>query len=166
KNTIIIMTSNLGSQLISERISADFQGNGDWEQVFGDLKQDLHQLLRKTIRPEFLNRIDEIIVFRPLNRDDIRQVVDLQLARLEELLQKKDISIHVNDDAKDWLAKLGYDPMFGARPLKRVIQKHIVNPFSQKILQGEFNEGDSVEVGLDQRGLIEFTKKLDVAVER
>jgi ATP-dependent Clp protease ATP-binding subunit ClpB len=166
KNTIIIMTSNLGSQLISERISTDFQGNGDWDQVFGDLKQDLHQLLRKTIRPEFLNRIDEVIVFRPLNRDDIRQVVRLQLARVEKLLQKKDISIHVNDDAKDWLAKLGYDPMFGARPLKRVIQKHIVNPFSQKILQGDFKEGDAVEVGLDQKGLIEFTKKLDVAIER
>jgi ATP-dependent Clp protease ATP-binding subunit ClpB len=165
KNTIIIMTSNLGSQIISERIASDFQGNGDWENVFGDLKQDLHRLLKKTIRPEFLNRIDEVIVFKPLNKDDIRQVVVLQLKRVEDLLRKKEISIEVTDEAKDWLASLGYDPMFGARPLKRVIQKHIVNPFSQKLLLGDFREGDAVEIGLDSAGLIEFTKKARAEVE-
>jgi ATP-dependent Clp protease ATP-binding subunit ClpB len=165
KNTIIIMTSNLGSQIISERIASDFQGNGDWENVFGDLKQDLHRLLKKTIRPEFLNRIDEVIVFKPLNKDDIRQVVVLQLKRVEDLLRKKEISIEVTDEAKDWLASLGYDPMFGARPLKRVIQKHIVNPFSQRLLLGDFREGDAVEIGLDSAGLIEFTKKVRAEVE-
>jgi ATP-dependent Clp protease ATP-binding subunit ClpB len=165
KNTIIIMTSNLGSQIISERIASDFQGNGDWENVFGDLKQDLHRLLKKTIRPEFLNRIDEVIVFKPLNKDDIRQVVVLQLKRVEDLLRKKEINIEVTDEAKDWLASLGYDPMFGARPLKRVIQKHIVNPFSQRLLLGDFREGDAVEIGLDSAGLIEFTKKVRAEVE-
>ncbi|MGB6647999.1 MAG: ATP-dependent chaperone ClpB, partial [Bacteroidota bacterium] len=165
KNTIIIMTSNLGSQLISERIASDFQGNGDWENAFGDLKQDLHRLLKKTIRPEFLNRIDEVIVFKPLSRVDIRQVVGLQLERVQHLLRKKDINIEVTDEAKDWLASLGYDPMFGARPLKRVIQKHIVNPFSQKLLLGEFRDGDAIEIGLDSAGLIEFTKKVAAEVE-
>jgi len=165
KNTIIIMTSNLGSHLIGERIASDFQGNGDWENVFGDLKQDLHRLLKKTIRPEFLNRIDEIIVFKPLSQDDIRQVVVLQLKRVQDLLRKKEITIEVTDQAKDWLAKLGYDPMFGARPLKRVIQKHIVNPFSQRLLLGEFRDGDAVEIGLDGAGLIEFRKKVDAEVE-
>ncbi|MBM2845484.1 MAG: clpB [Bacteroidetes bacterium] len=160
KNTIIIMTSNLGSQLIRERMTSDFKNSERWDRVFADLRQELHQLLRQTIRPEFLNRIDEIIVFKPLNADDIRQVVGLQLKRVEELLQKKGITIEVTDEAKDWIAKLGYDPTFGARPLKRVIQKHIINVLSQKILLEEFSEGDSILVGLDKQGLIEFVKKL------
>jgi len=160
KNTIIIMTSNLGSQLIRERMTSDFKDNEPWDRVFADLRQELHQLLRQTVRPEFLNRIDEIIVFKPLNADDIRRVVGLQLKRVEELLQKKGITIEVTDEAKDWIAKLGYDPTFGARPLKRVIQKHIINVLSQKILLGEFSEGDAIFVGLDKQGLIEFVKKL------
>jgi len=160
KNTIVIMTSNLGSQLIRERMITDFGLNEQWDNVFADLRQELHQLLRLSIRPEFLNRIDEIIVFKPLNANDIRQVVGLQLKRVEVLLQKKGIAIDVTDEAKDWIAKLGYDPTFGARPLKRVIQKHIINVLSQKILLGEFSEGDSIRVGLDNHGLIEFVKKL------
>jgi ATP-dependent Clp protease ATP-binding subunit ClpB len=164
KNTIIIMTSNLGSHLIGERIASDFQNNGDWENVFGDLKQDLHRLLKKTIRPEFLNRVDEVIVFKPLKKDDIREIVGLQLKRVQELLRKKEITLELTDEAKDWLASLGYDPMFGARPLKRVIQKHIVNPLSQKLLLGEFKEGDAVDIGLDSAGLIEFTKKVNAEI--
>lgn len=123
-------------------------------------------MLRQTIRPEFLNRIDEIIVFKPLNQNDIRQVVSIQLRRVQTMLQQKGISIEVTDEAKDWIAKLGYDPTFGARPLKRVIQKHIVNPLSQRILKGEIEEGQTVEVGLDKAGLIEFVKKITADVER
>ncbi len=118
KNTIIIMTSNLGSQLISERIASDFANDGEWEETFAGLRTELYQLLRQTIRPEFLNRIDEIIVFRPLRPEDIRKVVSLQLNRVQALLQAQGITLKVSEEAKDWLAKLGYDPMYGARPLK------------------------------------------------
>jgi ATP-dependent Clp protease ATP-binding subunit ClpB len=164
KNSIIIMTSNLGSQLIQERISSDFKDGEEWEESFGSLRQELYQLLRQTIRPEFLNRVDEVVVFRPLSRKDVREIVSIQLRRVEELLYHKSIAIQVTDDAKDWLAKLGYDPTFGARPLKRVIQKHLVNPLSQRILLGEIQEGDTVEVSLDKSGLIEFVKKMNAEV--
>jgi ATP-dependent Clp protease ATP-binding subunit ClpB len=164
KNTIIIMTSNLGSHLISERIRAGFEKHRNWDEEFGELKQELLAMLKKTIRPEFLNRIDEVIVFKPLAQADIRAIVTLQLKRVEEMLREKGITLEVTDEAKDWLAKLGYDPMYGARPLKRVIQKHIVNAMAEKLLAGEFGEGDTVEVGLDSRGLIEFVKKVPVEV--
>ncbi|HTO92725.1 MAG TPA: AAA family ATPase, partial [Bacteroidota bacterium] len=159
RNTIIIMTSNLGSQLISQKIDADFSPDGDWDNVFGALRTELLQMLRQTIRPEFLNRVDEIIIFRPLTREDIRTIVTLQLRRVQETVARRAMTLEVTDEAKDWLAKLGYDPTFGARPLKRVIQKHIVNPLSEKILAGEFAPGDTVEAGLDTHGLIAFTKR-------
>ncbi len=159
KNTIIIMTSNLGSQLIAERIAQDFSSNGGWEESFAELKQELLQLLKQTIRPEFLNRVDEIIVFKPLGAADIRKIVTLQITRVVEMLEKKGIRLEVTDEAKDWIAKLGFDPLFGARPLKRVIQKHLTNPLSEKLLAGEFGDGDIVEVGLDSHGLIRFMKK-------
>jgi len=164
KNTIIIMTSNLGSHLISEKVGAGFEKHRDWDEEFSELKQELLALLKKTIRPEFLNRIDEVIVFKPLAQADIRSIVSLQLKRVEQLLQQKGITLEVTDEAKDWLAKLGFDPMYGARPLKRVIQKHITNVMSERLLQDEFNEGDVVEVGLDNRGLIEFVKKVAAEV--
>ncbi len=166
KNTIIIMTSNLGSHLIQEKIRSDFAKDESWEQEFSALKQELLQLTRQTIRPEFLNRIDEIIVFAPLSQENIRAVVTMQLRHVEELLQRRNIVLEVTPEAKDWLAKLGYDPTFGARPLKRVIQKHVVNPLSQRILLGEFQDGDTIEVGLDRAGLIEFIKKITADVER
>jgi ATP-dependent Clp protease ATP-binding subunit ClpB len=158
KNTIIIMTSNLGSHLISQKVGEGFEKHPRWEEEFAEMKQELLAMLKKTIRPEFLNRIDEVVVFKPLAQADIRGIVSIQLRRVIELLKKKDITLVVTDDAKDWLAKLGFDPQYGARPLKRVIQKHIVNALSEKILQGEFGEGDTVEVGLDRQGLIEFSK--------
>ncbi len=159
KNTIIIMTSNLGSQLISERVAADFGSNEQWDDVFADLKSELLQLLKQTIRPEFLNRIDEIIIFRPLRREDIRSIVRLQMDRVNNLMEKKGLHLVVTDEAQDWLAKLGYDPMFGARPLKRMIQKHVINPLSEQILKGAFAEGDTVVVGLGQEGVISFQRK-------
>jgi ATP-dependent Clp protease ATP-binding subunit ClpB len=166
KNSIIIMTSNLGSQLIREKISAEFGDERTWDEAFSILRGQLYEMLRQTIRPEFLNRIDEIIVFRPLGQDDIRQVVTLQLRRVEALLEKTGITIEVTEDAKDWLAKLGYDPIFGARPLKRVIQKHIVNPLSERILTGEFGTGDTVRIDLDHQGLVEFTRKVPTEAAR
>jgi ATP-dependent Clp protease ATP-binding subunit ClpB len=158
KNTIIIMTSNLGSQLISERIKTGYHRDEDWEKIFADLRVELYQMLRQSIRPEFLNRIDEIIVFKPLGQGDIRQVVSLQLKRVQALLQARGLSMEVTDEAKDWLAKLGYDPMYGARPLKRVIQKHITNPLSERILKGEIGDGDTVVVGLDHAGMLTYMR--------
>ncbi|HCV43420.1 MAG TPA: type VI secretion system ATPase TssH, partial [Bacteroidetes bacterium] len=166
RNTIVIMTSNLGSQLIREKVTAEFKEGARWDEVFSELRTELLQLLQRTIRPEFLNRVDEIIVFKPLSENDIRQIVTIQLRRVEELVEKRGIRIEVTEEAKDWLAKLGYDPTYGARPLKRVIQKHIVNVLSQRILEGGFEEGDTVEVGLDQRGLIDFVKKVTDEVVR
>jgi ATP-dependent Clp protease ATP-binding subunit ClpB len=118
-------------------------------------------LLKQNIRPEFLNRVDDIILFKPLTREDIRQIVVLQLKRAEGMLAKKNLKLEVSKEAMDFLGKVGYDPSFGARPLKRVIQKRIVDPLAQKILAGEFGEGDTIAVRIDRRGLLEFMKKTE-----
>jgi ATP-dependent Clp protease ATP-binding subunit ClpB len=157
KNTIVIMTSNLGSQLIQEKISGA-ESDEDWANIHGELRAELFEMLRQSIRPEFLNRVDEIILFKPLSRNDIKKVVDLQLHRVAALLAKKEMKLSVSDEAKDWLAKLGYDPIYGARPLKRVIQKHIVNVLSERILAGDFSDRDTVEIVLDREGVIGFRK--------
>jgi ATP-dependent Clp protease ATP-binding subunit ClpB len=157
KNTIVIMTSNLGSQFIQEKIS-EAHSDEDWANLHGELRAQLFEMLRQTIRPEFLNRIDEIILFKPLTQNDIKRVVDLQLHRVALLLEKKEMKLSVSDEAKEWLARLGYDPSYGARPLKRVIQKHIVNVLSERILAGDFSDGDNVEIVLDREGVIGFRK--------
>ncbi|MBA4312854.1 MAG: ATP-dependent chaperone ClpB [Chlorobiaceae bacterium] len=164
KNTIIIMTSNLGSQMIQERLSGEIISNGELEKIYGELRITLFDMLRQSIRPEFLNRIDEIILFKLLNRDDLRRIIDIQIKRLQKTLEQKNILIEFTEDAKDWLIKLGYDPTLGARPLKRVIQKYIVNKLSEEILAGSIGEGDTVEVSLDKRGLIQFVKKITAEV--
>jgi ATP-dependent Clp protease ATP-binding subunit ClpB len=157
KNTIVIMTSNLGSQFIQEKIS-EAHSDEDWANLHGELRAQLFEMLRQTIRPEFLNRIDEIILFKPLTQNDIKRVVDLQLHRVALLLEKREMKLSVSDEAKEWLARLGYDPSYGARPLKRVIQKHIVNVLSERILAGDFADGDNVEIVLDREGVIGFRK--------
>jgi len=156
KNTIIIMTSNLGSHLIQDRLEAFDENNV--ETFMGELRQQMHELLRKTIRPEFLNRIDEVVLFKPLSRIEIREIVDLQLTRVEKMLKDKEITLAVSDDAKDWLAQLGYDVTYGARPLKRVIQKYLVNPLSQELLAGNFGDGDTIKINIAERVGLVFTK--------
>jgi ATP-dependent Clp protease ATP-binding subunit ClpB len=158
KNTIIIMTSNLGSQLIGERMAGDVMADEVDEGAFDNLRGELLQMLRQTIRPEFLNRIDEVIVFRPLRRDAIRSIVDLQLSRLVAQLAAKEIVLEIKDDAREWIARLGYDPVFGARPLKRVIQKHVVNPIAEKILGGAIAAGDTIVVRMGKEGTLDFSK--------
>lgn len=157
KNTIIIMTSNLGSHLIQERM-AQMQSDNEWEEFAGDLRAQLNIMLRQTIRPEFLNRVDEVILFKPLTWNDIKKVVDIQLRRVEALLAQKEMKMVATDEAKEWLARLGYDPLYGARPLKRVIQKHVTNALSEKILAGEFGEGDAIEIGMMGEGQLVFRK--------
>jgi ATP-dependent Clp protease ATP-binding subunit ClpB len=156
KNTIIIMTSNIGSHIIQDKLDAFTEDN--IENVMGDLRQRLFDLLRKTIRPEFLNRIDEIVLFKPLLKSEIRQIVDLQLERVQKMLREKEIVLAVSDEAKDWLAQLGYDVTYGARPLKRVIQKYLVNPLSQELLAGNFGDGDTIKVNVAERVGLVFAK--------
>jgi ATP-dependent Clp protease ATP-binding subunit ClpB len=154
KNAIVIMTSNLGSHLIQEKTQSLTEETRD--EIMGGLRVQLLELLRQTIRPEFLNRIDEIILFKPLTMSEVRQIVDLQLKGVQKLVAAREISIEFTDDLKDWLAQQGFDPSFGARPLKRTIQKHVVNRLSEKILAGEIAPGDHLEVGADDRGGVEF----------
>ena len=165
KNTIVIMTSNLGSQLIQQKLSESSLTNGNLERIYGELRVELFEMLRQSIRPEFLNRIDDIILFRLLGKDDLRKIVDLQLNHVREMIGKKEMSLEFTTDAKDWLAQLGFDPALGARPLKRVIQSHVVNKLSEKILAGEFVKGDDIMVDLDKHGLIEFHKKVNADVK-
>ncbi len=155
-NTIIIMTSNLGSHLIQDRLQQMTPENRD--EIMGELRTQLMTLLRKEMRPEFLNRVDDIIIFKPLTPEELRKIVDLQIERVYRMLRANNIGLEVEDEAKDWLAKLGYDIAYGARPLKRVIQRHIINPLSEAILSGAFTAGDTVRVVLDEQGLIDFEK--------
>jgi ATP-dependent Clp protease ATP-binding subunit ClpB len=111
------------------------------------------------MRPEFLNRIDEIVMFQPLLQSDLRKIVDLQLQNLILMVDKEGMEIAITDDAREWLAKTGYDPVYGARPLKRVIQKQIVDPLATKFLGGEFISGDSIVVDHNERGQYTFIKK-------
>jgi ATP-dependent Clp protease ATP-binding subunit ClpB len=158
-NTIIIMTSNIGSHLIQERLTNISEKEID--EVFAELRPALVNLLRQNIRPEFLNRIDDIILFKPLLPDEIRKIVDLQVRQVAiRLEENNDIHVTIEDDAKDWLAKLGYDITYGARPLKRTIQKYITNPLSEKILAGEFLRGDTVIIKVDDKGTILFSKNV------
>jgi ATP-dependent Clp protease ATP-binding subunit ClpB len=157
KNTIIIMTSNIGSPLIQEKTEG--VSDEEMEDVMGNLRHTLTNLLRKTIRPEFLNRIDEVVLFKPLTRNEIRKIVDIQLKYVQKMLAQKEIALEVNNEAKDWLAKLGYDVTFGARPLKRTIQKYLTNPLSQELLMGNFGDGDTIEVKLSADGGLVFRKK-------
>ncbi len=159
KNTIVIMTSNIGSHLIQERMREISEENRD--NIMSELRSQLMKLLRDTIRPEFLNRIDEIVLFQPLTQEEIIQIVDLQLRYVEHMLADKNYGFAITAEAKEWLGKMGYDPSFGARPLKRVIQKHLVNPLALKLLEGEYAEGETVEVDVNDRGEIVFSKKAE-----
>jgi ATP-dependent Clp protease ATP-binding subunit ClpB len=156
KNTIIIMTSNIGSHLINEQIANINEENK--EEILGRLKAQLLNELRKSVRPEFLNRIDEVVMFQPLLQSDIRNIVDIQLRRVMELVEKNNMRIRITDDAREWLSKSGFDPAYGARPLKRVIQRSIVDPLATKLLAGEFMIGDTIEVDHTEAGQYVFRK--------
>jgi ATP-dependent Clp protease ATP-binding subunit ClpB len=157
RNTIIIMTSNLGSHLIQDQLQ--FMNESNRSEKMNELRVRLFELLRSTIRPEFLNRIDEIILFKPLTTEEIRNIVDIQLKELFRKMDENKLKIEIDNEVKDWIAKLGFDATFGARPLKRTIQKNIVNPLAEKILSGNFVSGDKINLHLNNAGLIEFTKE-------
>jgi ATP-dependent Clp protease ATP-binding subunit ClpB len=138
KNAIIVMTSNIGSahiQELSESGAADFE-----------IELQIREELKKHFRPEFLNRIDEIIIFHRLEKEELRRIVDIQVSGLQERLADRKISLELAPAAKDKLASDGYDPVYGARPLKRLIQQHIENHLARSLLSGQFREGDTVVV--------------------
>jgi ATP-dependent Clp protease ATP-binding subunit ClpB len=144
KNTIIIMTSNIGSHLIQDNFKDLTDLNRD--HVVAKTKGELFELLKQTIRPEFLNRIDELIMFTPLNRDELRDIVSLQFKGVQTTLAEMGIEIEASEEALDWLSQLGYDPQFGARPLKRVIQKRILNELSKEILSGKIDKDSKIKL--------------------
>ena len=144
KNTIIIMTSNIGSHLIQDNFKDLNEINRD--EVIAKTKTELFELLKQTIRPEFLNRIDELIMFTPLNRNELRDIVTLQFKGVQDTLAEMGIEIDASEEALDWLAQLGYDPQFGARPLKRVIQKRILNELSKEILSGKIDKDSKIKL--------------------
>src|SRR6056297_926134 len=152
KNTIIIMTSNLGSHIIQE--SLENIENENQEEVLEETRLKLLELLRKSIRPEFLNRIDETIVFTPLSRSDIKEIVRLQFQQVVKRLSGTDVKITITDDAIDWLAHAGFDPHFGARPVKRQLQKYVLNELSRKILAGQVDKAKPIEIDKGENELI------------
>ncbi len=144
KNTIIIMTSNIGSHLIQENLEHVTDKNRD--EVYDRTREQVFELLKKTLRPEFLNRIDEIIMFRPLTKDEIQKVVGLQLGNVQKMLAKNDIRLRATEKAIRFIATQGFDPQFGARPIKRVIQKNLLNELSKMILEGTVNKDKEIVV--------------------
>ena len=148
RNTLVVMTSNLGSQVIKE-LSHDYE----------TMEREVRKILEGHFKPEFLNRIDEIIIFRPLSKKAIFKIVDLQIDLLRQRLQEKKIDLVLKDRAKEVLAERGFDPVYGARPLKRTIQKEIQNPLAMKILDGEFKEGDTVTVDISNESEFLLKKK-------
>jgi ATP-dependent Clp protease ATP-binding subunit ClpB len=143
KNTLVIMTSNVGSQWIKEL------GGGD----AAEMRKRVQASLEQNFKPEFLNRVDEIVIFDNLTRADLSHIVEIQLGNLRKLLADRKIDLQLSEAAKEWLANTGYDPVYGARPLKRTIQRFVQDPLALKILSGEFKEGDVIGVEADHEGL-------------
>jgi ATP-dependent Clp protease ATP-binding subunit ClpB len=151
RNVIIIMTSNLGSDIIRDRM--DKWNNKMPEKEEELLRKEILMLLRRSLRPEFLNRVDEIVMFRPLNIDQIREIVKMQLDKMKHMVEDYNLKLVVTEDAIDWLTKRGYDPQLGARPVKRLIQKEIVNELSKEIIGGKFSRDDSIVIDVNDNRL-------------
>ncbi len=156
KNTIIIMTSNLGSDILQKQLVDINENNRD--ELLMNARVGIIELLKKTMRPEFLNRIDEIILFKPLTRNEVKEIALLQANKLQDQLKQKDITLTITDAALDALVRVGYDVQFGARPLKRALQKYITNPLSIHVLAGDFTVGDSIILDANDLGNMIFNK--------
>ncbi|MBN2633879.1 MAG: AAA family ATPase, partial [Bacteroidales bacterium] len=152
RNVIVIMTSNLGSDIIRDRM--DSWNNTMPEEEEEKLRSDIFSLLRKSLRPEFLNRIDEIVMFRPLDQEQISEIVRIQLRAVGKMLEAQNIKLEISDDAIAWLSEKGYDPQSGARPVKRLIQKEIVNELSKELIAGRISRDSVVKVNVSQGRLV------------
>ena len=154
RNTIIIMTSNMGSHLIQDRFSKAIEEGGEVPtDTVEQTRDEVVELLKATLKPEFLNRIDEIVMFTPLSRGEVEQIVDIQLRAVEKMLSANGIRLEVSPSAREWVAEAGYDPMFGARPVKRTIQRYIVNDLSKQILAGEVDRTRPIRIDASDAGL-------------
>ena len=155
KNTIIIMTSNLGSQYIQSRFDALKENSGaEYEKTVEETKNHVMEMLKKTTRPEFLNRIDEIIMFRPLEKDQIKQIVNLQITGIQKLLASQEVKLEVSENAVRLIANEGYDPEFGARPVKRALQRMLLNDLSKKLIAGEVDRSKPIFVDAENGKLV------------
>jgi ATP-dependent Clp protease ATP-binding subunit ClpB len=154
KNAVVIMTSNLGSQFIAERSGELTEG----------VRRQVSEALRQHFRPEFLNRVDEIIFFHPLAIEHVKSILDIQIRGLLKRLEDRKIKVELTDAAKSSIVAEGFDPMYGARPLKRAIQRRVLDPLSIRVLEGQFKEGDLVVVDADRDGALRFEKKHAVTV--
>ena len=154
RNTIIIMTSNMGSHLIQDRFAKAIEEGGEVPmQTVEQTRDEVVELLKATLKPEFLNRIDEIVMFTPLSRGEVEQIVDLQLRSVEKMLSANGIRLVVTKAARGWIAEAGYDPMFGARPVKRTIQRYVINDLSRRILAGEVDRSRPIRIDATNEGL-------------
>ncbi len=152
KNTIIIMTSNIGSHIIQDKLSKLTEDNK--EDLINQAREQVFELLKKTIRPEFLNRVDEIIMFKPLSREEIKEIVILQFNNVKKMLEKNGVNIEVTDKAIDQVSKMGFDPQFGARPIKRVLQRNVLNELSKMIIAGSVNKDDTIVVDVKDGNIV------------
>lgn len=159
RNTVLIMTSNVGAHEIQRQGSIGFRKDDDAVRSHDDMKKKVTEELRKTFRPEFLNRVDELIVFHALDKEHLRQIVDIMLQTLIAELKERGVEVEFTEEAKDVLAKEGYDPQYGARPLRRAIQRLIENPLSEEMLKGNFELGDTIVVHAGEEGSLAFEKK-------
>ena len=155
RNTVIVMTSNLGSQMIQDAAES---GGGDAEEEYTQMKASVMGVVQAHFRPEFINRLDEIVVFRPLDKTQIRAIARIQLAYLEQRLAERQLKLEVSDEALTLLGNVGFDPVYGARPLKRAIQQQLENPLAREILSGIYAPGETVVVGADAGRLV-FSKR-------
>ncbi|HEY86537.1 MAG TPA: AAA domain-containing protein [Dehalococcoidia bacterium] len=167
KNAVVIMTSNVGAELIKRETSIGFTKQRDeakaQKESYESMKEKVMGAVKKTFRPEFLNRLDETIVFHELTEEQLRNIVDLLVKDLQKRLAERKLGVEITDEAKSWLAKVGFDPIYGARPLRRAIEHYVENPLSTKVLRGEFKEGDTIVVDLSD-GALTFTAKTAAAV--
>ncbi len=156
RNAVIIMTSNLGTEFANKGGALGFIPDGD-PQLAADHKK-IEEAMRKTFRPEFMNRIDEIIIFEPLSREQVEHIVDLQMQEIADRMEEQDLYVALSEDARRRLAEIGFDPQFGARPLRRALQRYIESPLSIQLLRGDFKRGDLVEAYLNENGEIDFRR--------
>ncbi len=163
KNVVLIMTSNLSARTIEKNTAIGFQ-QGDESDTFDKMKANVMNELKRTFNPEFLNRIDEVVMFHPLSMQHIQEIIDIMLRRLNQQMEDQGITLEIDEDAKAWLAKQGYDPAYGARPLRRAIQRHIEDPLSEEVLRGEFANGGVVQIKTAGEELV-FVSKQEDAVE-
>ncbi len=153
KNTIIIMTSNVGAETIRKTGSLGFRTQKE-EVTYQDMKEKLLEAVKHSFKPEFLNRIDDIIVFRQLAKEDLSQIIDIEIGYVVERLSAQKISLEVDKEAKEFLIEKGFDPVFGARPLKRTIQRYLEDPLAQEIISRKYKEGSAIKVSRKNEELI------------